>query len=1371
MSDRESTPTAPRRSGRERKPIKRFSKGTGNKANDNNAGSELNGGQNTADHDDSDAPSGDEDMDEPDYVAPKAPTRGTRRGRGKGRAATTTSRKRRVDKDEEPVDGAKLARDAKISDDSALFNLILSPATALQDSVDNFLELFDNTPEKALADLINCILRSCGCNSSVDSDQVMDTDGVVDALDEFTEGFKTETMPAYPIVSKSPAFRKFRKSLAEFFTRLMVTSAEAGSLYASDLMPTLQAWLVPLSSSQVRSFRHTATVVALYLETALCQIAAGVDKEIQTLSRQKEGERGKKAARSKAREQDLETRINEVTSRRNQLKEYLNDIFNSVFVHRSRDHDAAIRADCVHELGVWFVKHSTYFLESGFLPYLGKTLSDNSTAVRLEAVKSIDCLYSKDYTAAVNHFTQTFKPRFIEMATSDIDLSVRLGVIQVLLSIDQLALLEDEERDKLCLLIFAQDVRVRKAVAPFVQRTWAEEVEQHLVGRPMTGNRAGKERQRAGAKCLSQQFIKWSQALDKEKTRRKSQDDEPSESDAEGETTVKDAVLREFALDKSSYDRIGLAVDALWEDMEYIRRWNGILDLLLMDHTNEVEASESPSRKRRPGLRKEDSVVEHVWRLTEQEEDILLHVLVAALRRATEDAKSRPKGERSTDPDDEEASLDDVTLALIKALPTLFVKHQTDVTKISKVLIIPQLMNIGMYLEMRMITAYEALWDDISKQFLTHSSHDVIRHSVLAMKHMFLATSLQNTNRKKLGELEEEMSMAIKLLAGSGKNSLKQLATKTFDEDSLHAAGLTVYRISTLLSVKDLVPWLEDNDSGKGIRPLDVFSALVERAKLGHQREDRLIEQAIYVLFSFILWKSHSISAVDLSSAEGHALQQSIKQQRDPIIEMLIEYLVGENSQVTKKVKQAAFLTIIRLHMVFGPSSSHPDLHIEMEEQTQHRLAGYVQAVIDEYAEELEEIEDQDSTDGDSDVEMDEENKKKRRKTVKKNKEVNGQPEELSSSRLEKDYVFHSLLAPFIQAIRTETISFEHSSIILAHYGRFGDMYDQLARVLVEMLRTRWQQGDGQEVTSVVQRAMREAFMLRINDRVESEDPALSLSRLLASHFIVRGAHLAVLGRLPNPHLMDMHTYLIDFLVKKAGESQDDDAQLASVASLFRALAHLVPTGTPPQESLKLKSHLENALDKAGVNAIGTDTIWDGLRVYERKLVNAPKEKAATGRKRGKGKKGAMSEDEQVENALTSEDDGAGVPRRQNTRTRPMRSRAAKSKASDQSAASSEAESEAPAPSGRRKPRRDATPDNYDAEEPEDLPVILNGSPPRSPPKSSPSKVSSKKRVHEGDVVTTPLSQKKRKEPDVPPPVDDDSEEDFIGRKFKRVKR
>lgn len=68
----------------------------------------------------------DDEHDEPEYVAPKAATRGkTRKARG-GAAATTRKRRARANGDggnDPEQDGAKIAKDAKISEDNALFSM------------------------------------------------------------------------------------------------------------------------------------------------------------------------------------------------------------------------------------------------------------------------------------------------------------------------------------------------------------------------------------------------------------------------------------------------------------------------------------------------------------------------------------------------------------------------------------------------------------------------------------------------------------------------------------------------------------------------------------------------------------------------------------------------------------------------------------------------------------------------------------------------------------------------------------------------------------------------------------------------------------------------------------------------------------------------------------------------------------------------------------------------------------------------------------------------------------------------------------------------------------------------------------------------
>ena len=66
----------------------------------------------------------------------------------------------------------------------------MNPAAALQSTVEDFLDSFRQGPEPALADLITCVLRTCGSNATVDADRAVDYDGVVDALDDFTELLK-----------------------------------------------------------------------------------------------------------------------------------------------------------------------------------------------------------------------------------------------------------------------------------------------------------------------------------------------------------------------------------------------------------------------------------------------------------------------------------------------------------------------------------------------------------------------------------------------------------------------------------------------------------------------------------------------------------------------------------------------------------------------------------------------------------------------------------------------------------------------------------------------------------------------------------------------------------------------------------------------------------------------------------------------------------------------------------------------------------------------------------------------------------------------------------------------------------------------------
>lgn len=303
-------------------------------------------------------------------------------------------------------------------------------------------------------------------------------------------------------------------------------------------------------------------------------------------------------------------------------------------MNRYRDFDPNIRAECVRAMGLWFSKYPAHFLDGTYLRYVGWVLSDANTHVRLEAVKALSLAYAQpDYkgVSALQHFTERFKPRLVEMATNDTELSVRVAVVHVLQAIDNEGLLEDEQREKLCLLVFDEEPKMRKAVAGFVKGVWQESVNERLVGQKPSA----KDKKRAGVKALAMLLVQWARALDKGRGAR--DDDDADDDGDQSEGSSKHARRKEVValVGPEQKGRTALAVEALWEELEPVRDWETLLDVLLLDHSAAGEDGSGRTGKSKRGKQvSEEAAVDEVWRLEEVEEGILLEVLLASLKKS-----------------------------------------------------------------------------------------------------------------------------------------------------------------------------------------------------------------------------------------------------------------------------------------------------------------------------------------------------------------------------------------------------------------------------------------------------------------------------------------------------------------------------------------------------------------------------------------------------------------------------------------------------------------------------------------------------------------------------------------------------------------
>lgn len=187
---------------------------------------------------------------------------------------------------------------------------------------------YRTTPSTAIANIVTCFLRACGCNGNVSSDEAEDLDGVVSVLEEVQNMYKQETSHVYPLVAKTKDFRNFRPRLIKFLEHFMEQMADEGYLYDDTFCESLQSWIIAMSSSTLRGFRHTATVIALHVVTCLCDIDQQADTETIQYTKQKENEEKKKRANTE-RIADLDHKLATLRENRDRIATYLTEIFDA----------------------------------------------------------------------------------------------------------------------------------------------------------------------------------------------------------------------------------------------------------------------------------------------------------------------------------------------------------------------------------------------------------------------------------------------------------------------------------------------------------------------------------------------------------------------------------------------------------------------------------------------------------------------------------------------------------------------------------------------------------------------------------------------------------------------------------------------------------------------------------------------------------------------------------------------------------------------------------------------------------------------------------------------------------------------------------
>ena len=781
----------------------------------------------------------------------------------------------------------------------------------------DWITRYEQHQTSALCDLINFVLKCTGCDLQVDVHDIEDPDNVTSKLSDLQDEYAAQKITDYPLISKAKGNTSFRATMTGFIHALISTAHAAGILYSdAALIENIEVWVTTMSSSAVRPFRHTATVICLTIASTMCSLVHElVDSTAKTM-RQREGEQKKKSV-NKGRIKDLEAKILVGNKNRETAEGIIRDIFDTVFVHRYRDVDPKIRVDCATALGHWILTLKDVFFEGQYLRYLGWILSDSSAPTRAEVLKQLTRLYkSKGDVGRLRAFTERFRPRLVEMACQDAEPGIRSATIELLDMVREAGLIDPEEIDTIGKLVYDAEPRVRKAVAGFfaenindtydsvLEELGGQESLDEILGEEVEDDHDNPKLTWLKFKCLVEILLQY--------------DAENNGDELDTQTPTNNEGL----LVTSADSRITTAAHTTYEGVQDVRKWEALAGYLLYDHSSRSENPSDP-----------EAAFKARCQLSESEEIVLLEVLNVAVKQQLIEAvesESDKKSKKTKQRQGESRQIQEsVAINLAKVIPRLLKKYGASPATASTVLRLVHDLNLKIFQELRQdSTTYAALLDDINKQFLTHADHNVLTEAGAALLHARSFEDLDEVTDSKVQDLWDGTVNTLRALAASDEK----------DGPTVQALCNTTRRISHLASISECVEIFDSQPRSASKKskttasnPLAILLDLIDTFSLTDdydedvaQEADNLVIAATSAVLFYYMWQARSLRSLIASKSPIPTPPNYTK-----FSETLDSILSRRRG--TDPVRLAAAGTILDLHTLFATFrnlTSTPDISI-----------------------------------------------------------------------------------------------------------------------------------------------------------------------------------------------------------------------------------------------------------------------------------------------------------------------------------------------------------------------------------------------------------------------------------------------------------
>ncbi|XP_030376965.1 cohesin subunit SA-1 [Scaptodrosophila lebanonensis] len=686
------------------------------------------------------------DDDEDDFFAPVARKRKTPQTRKQ-----PAERKERVERPrKEPVEKShhqeRIDNEREITtDENSLYYIVRHSKNPIANIVDQWIEEYKTNRETALVTLMQFFINASGCKGKISKDIQYPVDHTA-IIRRMTEEFDEES-GEYPLIMTGTQWKKFKNNFCDF-VQTLVKQCQYSIIYDQFLMDNVISLLTGLSDSQVRAFRHTATLAAMKLMTALVDVALLVSNNFDNAAKQFEAECVKsRDRRASDRLDSLNTKRSELEENMDEIKSMLTYMFKSVFVHRYRDALPDIRAICMAEIGIWMENYPQNFLDDSYLKYIGWTLHDKVGEVRLRCLQSLLPLYDQDeLKGKLELFTSKFKDRIVAM-TLDKEFEVSVHAVKLVISI--LKIHPEILADKDCEIVYELVYSSHRGVA------------------------------QAAAEFLNVRLFHLTADMEETKTKR-------GKVRLPNTPLIRDLV--QFFIESELHEHGAYLVDSFIDSNVMMRDWECMTDLLLEE----------------PGPNEEV--------LDNKQESTLIEIMVSSVKQSAtgEVPVGRASNRKFTLSVKEVKAIQDekakLTEHFIVTLPALLEKYQADSEKLANLLAVPQYFDLNLYTTNRQEGNLQALLDKISQVMCKHTGRDVLETCAKTLECLCAEGSATYTrcNIARSNIIESAVNK-YKDAIDEWRNLIQ--GEETPNEDDIYNITITLKVLSILYSSHNLNPW------------------------------------------------------------------------------------------------------------------------------------------------------------------------------------------------------------------------------------------------------------------------------------------------------------------------------------------------------------------------------------------------------------------------------------------------------------------------------------------------------------------------------------------------------------------------------------